>query len=167
MPGGNLKELVDWLRANPDKATAGTGGVAGAEHLAGLMFQNVTGTRFQFIPYRGSGPAVQDMLSDQIDMIFGSPIVTLPHIQAGRLKAHAIMAKSRLATLPDVPTVDEAGAPGAYNLSWLSLWAPKGTAKNIIARLSSAVTVALADSAVKVRFAGIGGRVSLCGEPIR
>jgi len=159
MPGGNLKELVDWLRANPNKATAGTGGLGGAEHLAGLMFQNITGTRFQFIPYRGSAPAVQDMLSDQIDMIFGSPVVTLPHIQAGRLKAYAIMSKSRLESLPDVPTVDEAGAPGAYYQGWLSLWAPKGTPKNIIAKLSSAVTAALADPAVKVRFVGMGGEV--------
>jgi tripartite-type tricarboxylate transporter receptor subunit TctC len=96
MPGGNLTELVAWLRANPNKASAGTGGVAGADHLAGLMFQNVTGTRVQFIRYRGSAPAVQDILAGQIDMMFTFPAVTLPYIQAGRIKAYAAMAKGRL-----------------------------------------------------------------------
>jgi tripartite-type tricarboxylate transporter receptor subunit TctC len=160
MPGGNLKELVDWLRANPAKVSAGTSGVGGAEHLAGLMFQTITGTRVQFVPYRGSAPAVQDMLSGQIDMIFGSPVVTLPHIQAGRLKAYAVMAKSRLKTAPDIPTVDEAGAPGAYYLGWSSLWAPKGTPKDIVAKLSTAVVAALASPDVKARFADMGTDVA-------
>jgi tripartite-type tricarboxylate transporter receptor subunit TctC len=83
MPGSNLTELVAWLRANPEKASVGTGGLGGSEHLAGLMFQNITGTQVQFVPYRGSAPAVQDMLAGQIEMLFGFPTVTLPHIQAG------------------------------------------------------------------------------------
>ena len=106
------------MRANPNKASAGTGGVAGADHLAGLMFQNITGTRVQFIPYRGSAPAVQDMLAGQIDMMFTFPAVTLPYIQAGRIKAYAAMAKGRLKAAPSIPTVDEAGAPGAYFLGF-------------------------------------------------
>jgi tripartite-type tricarboxylate transporter receptor subunit TctC len=156
MPTRNLKELVTWLQANPDKVSVGTGGVGGAEHLAGLVFQNITGTRVQFVPYRGSAPAIQDMLSGQIDMIFGSPIVTLPHIQAGRLKAYAVMAKSRLEAAPEVPTVDEAGAPDAYYLSWSSLWAPNGTPRDIVAKLSNAVVAALADPTIKARFAQLG-----------
>jgi tripartite-type tricarboxylate transporter receptor subunit TctC len=96
MPGGNLIELVAWLRANPEKASVGTGGLGGSEHLAGLLFQNITGTRVQFVPYRGTAPAVQDMLAGQIDMLFGFPTVTLAHIQTGRLKAYAFMANSRL-----------------------------------------------------------------------
>jgi tripartite-type tricarboxylate transporter receptor subunit TctC len=130
MPGGNLTELVTWLRANPGTASAGTGGVGGAKHLAGLVFQNTTGTRVQFVPYRGSAPAVQDMLAGQIDMMFTFAAVTLPHIQAGRLKTYAFKAKSRLEAAPGIPTVDEAGVPGAYFSTWYSLWAPKGTPKD-------------------------------------
>jgi tripartite-type tricarboxylate transporter receptor subunit TctC len=156
MPGANLTELVAWLRANPDKASVGTGGMGGAEHLAGLMFQNITGTRVQFVPYRGSAPAIQDVLAGQIDMIFGFPSVTLPHIQSGRLKAYALMAKSRLEAAPGIPTVDEAGAPGAYFSAWLSLWAPKGTPKDIVAKLTAAVAVTLADPGIKARFADLG-----------
>jgi tripartite-type tricarboxylate transporter receptor subunit TctC len=141
MPGGNLKELIGWLLANPDKATVGTGGVGGDEHLAGLLFQQITRARFQFIPYRGSAPAVQDMLAGHIDMIFGMPLITLPHIQAGRLKAHAFMAKSHLEAAPSIPTVDEAGAAGAYFSSWVSLWAPKGTPRDIIGKLNAATVI--------------------------
>jgi tripartite-type tricarboxylate transporter receptor subunit TctC len=152
MPGRNLTELVAWLRANPDKASVGTGGVGGAEHLAGLMVQRVTETRVQFIPYRGSAPAVQDLLAGHVDMLFGFPAVTLPHVQAGRLKAYAFMAKSHLEAAPGVPTVDEAGAAGAYFSTWFSLWAPKG----IVGTLSAAVVAALADPAIKARFADLG-----------
>ena len=156
MPGNNLEELVAWLRANPGKASTGTGGSAGAEHLAGLMFQTVTGTRVQFVPYRGSAPAIQDMLAGQIDMIFGSPLVSLPHIHAVRLKAYAVMGPSRLEAAPGIPTVDEAGAPGAYYQSWSSLWAPRGTPKVIVAKLSAAVIAALASPGIKTRFAELG-----------
>jgi tripartite-type tricarboxylate transporter receptor subunit TctC len=156
MPGGNLTELVAWLRANPDKASAGTGGVGGAEHLAGLVFENTTGTRVQFVPYRGSAPAVQDMLAGQIDLMFTFAAVTLPHIQASRLKAYAFMAKSRLEAAPAMPTVDEAGVAGAYFSTWYSLWAPKGTPKDIVERLRAAVATALVDPVIKARFAGLG-----------
>jgi tripartite-type tricarboxylate transporter receptor subunit TctC len=156
MPGGNLTELVAWLRANPNKASAGIGGVAGTDHLAGLMFQNITGTRVQFIPNRGSAPAVQDMLAGQIDMMFTFPAVTLPYIQAGRIKAYAAMAKGRLAAAPGIPTVDEAGVPGAYFSTWFSLWASKGTPKDIVAGLNSAIAAALAGPAIKARFADLG-----------
>jgi tripartite-type tricarboxylate transporter receptor subunit TctC len=159
MPGATLSELVAWLRANPDKAIAGTGGVGGAEHLAGLMFQNATGTRVRFVPYRGSAPAIQDMLSGQIDMVFASPLVSLSQVQAGKLKAYAVMGKSRLTPAPDIPTVDEAGAPGAYYLSWSSLWAPKGTPKEIIEKLNTAVVEASADPTLRARYAELAADV--------
>ena len=153
VPGGNLKELVAWLFANPDKASVGTGGVGSTAHIAGLIFQKITGVRVQFIPYRGEAPAIQDLLAGRVDMTFGTPMGTLPFIQAGQLRAYAIMAKSRLAILRDLPTVDEAGVPGAYFSNWLSLWAPKGTPRDIIATLNTAVVAALADPAFKERFA--------------
>jgi tripartite-type tricarboxylate transporter receptor subunit TctC len=152
MPGNTLQELVAWLKANPDKATAGTAGVGGAEHLAGLTFENVTGTRMQFVAYRGGVLAIQDMLTGQIDMGFANPLVSLPHIKAGTLKAYAAMRGRRLAQLPDVPTVDEAGAPNAYYSSWTSLWAPKGTPQDIIAKLNAAVVKASADPALRARY---------------
>jgi tripartite-type tricarboxylate transporter receptor subunit TctC len=167
MPGGNLAELVTWLRANPNKASAGTGGVGGAEHLAGLMFQKTTGTRVQFVPYRGSAPAVQDMLAGQIDMMFTFGAVTLPYIQAGRIKAYAAMTKRRLEAAPGIPTVDEAGVPGAYFSTWFSLWAPKGTPSAIVARLSAAVAAALAEPAIKARFADLGFDVARGINPAR
>jgi tripartite-type tricarboxylate transporter receptor subunit TctC len=156
MPGGNLTELVAWLRANPGMASAGTGGVGGAEHLAGLVFHTISGTRVQFVPYRGSAPAVQDMLAGQIDMMFTFAAVTLPYIQTGRLKTYAFMAKSHLEAALGIPTVDEAGVPGAYFSTWYSLWAPKGTPKDIVARLGAAVAAALSDPAIKARFADLG-----------
>jgi tripartite-type tricarboxylate transporter receptor subunit TctC len=157
MPGADLKEMVAWLRENPDKASVGTAGAGGNGHLAGLIFQDITGTRVQFVPYRGEAPAIQEMLSGHIDMTFATPFGAMPFIQARQLKAYAIMAKSRLELLPDVPTVDEAGAPGAHFASWLSLWAPKGTPKNVVATLNAAVVTALADPTFKARFADAVG----------
>ncbi|HMK80605.1 MAG TPA: tripartite tricarboxylate transporter substrate-binding protein [Xanthobacteraceae bacterium] len=152
MPGGTLQELITWLRANPEKATAGTGGVGGAEHLAGLTFENVTGIRVRFVSYRGGLQALQDTLTGQIDMGFANPLISIPHIRAATLKAYAVMDRRRLAQLPDVPTVDEAGAPGAYYTSWTSLWAPKGTPQEIIARLNAAVIEASTDPRLRARY---------------
>jgi tripartite-type tricarboxylate transporter receptor subunit TctC len=153
MPGRNLKELIERLKANPRKAIAGTGGVGGAEHLAGLMFQSVTGTLLEFAPYRGSAPAIQDMLSGQIDLMFASPIVALPHIKSGGLKAYAVMGPTRLEAAPEMPTVDEAGAPGAHYMGWNALWAPKNTPSQIIAKLNGAIIAASADQSLRSRYA--------------
>jgi tripartite-type tricarboxylate transporter receptor subunit TctC len=160
MPASNLKELVGWLRANPDKASAGTGGVGTTDHLAGIIFQNSTGTRFRFIPYRGTVLALQDMLADQIDMAFANSTVSLPHVRSGRIKAYAVMRTSRLDAAPEIPTVDEAGVPGAHYLPWTAVWAPKDTSKTIIARLNDAVVDALADSTVRARFADLGDDIT-------
>jgi tripartite-type tricarboxylate transporter receptor subunit TctC len=160
MPARDLKGLIAWLRSNPEKATAGTGGVGGAEHLAGLIFQKVTGTRFQFIPYRGIAPAIQDMISGQIDMAFASPTALLPHIRSERLEAYAVMADRRMEAAPDIPSTDEAGAPGAYYLNWAGLWTTKGTPQDVVAKLSAAVSSALSSPVVKARYADFGNDIA-------
>src|SRR5215204_1924160 len=152
IPARDLQELVAWLRANPDKATQGTAGIAGASHLAGILFQKLTGTRFQFVPYRGVGPAIQDTIAGRVDLMFDYVPNSLPHVRAGSVKVHAILAKSRLGTAPDIPTVDEAGVPGLYVSSWQSIWVPKGTPKPVTSRLNAAVVEALNDHGVRQRL---------------
>jgi tripartite-type tricarboxylate transporter receptor subunit TctC len=159
MPAKDLTELLAWLKANPDKATQGTAGTGGASHLAGVFFQTATGTRFQFVPYRGSGPAMQDLLAGQIDMMIDLAASATPQVRAGNVRAYAVTAKSRLAAAPDVPTVDEAGLPGYYVLSWHAVWVPKTTPKSVIAKLNAAVVEALADPAVRKRLADIGQEI--------
>jgi tripartite-type tricarboxylate transporter receptor subunit TctC len=156
MPARDLTELIAWLKANPDKATQGTAGTGGASHLAGVFFQKATGTRFQFVPYRGSAPAMQDLLAGQIDMMIDLAASATPQVRAGNVKAYAVTTKSRLAAAPDVPTVDEAGLPGYYVLSWHAVWVPKTTPKPVVAKLNAAVVEALADPAVRKRLADIG-----------
>jgi tripartite-type tricarboxylate transporter receptor subunit TctC len=156
LPASNLGEFVAWLKANPGTATQGTAGAGGASHVAGVFFQKVTGTRFQSVPYRGSAPAMQDLLAGQIDMMIDLAASAMPQVRGGNVKAYAVTAKSRLAAAPEVPTVDEAGLPGFHVLSWHALWAPKGTPKEAIARLNAAVVAALADPAVRQRLADVG-----------
>jgi len=159
MPAADLKELIAWLRANPDKGFAGTGGVGSGDHLAGLIFANITGTRIQFVPYRGEAPAVQDLVAGQIDLIFAFPLLALPQVRARQIKAYAVMGPDRLDVAPELPTVDEAGAPGSYFANWVALFAPKNTPKEVIATINAAVVIALADTTVKARFADLGTSV--------
>ena len=159
MPARDLTELVAWLKANPDKATQGTAGTGGASHLAGVFFQKATGTRFQFVPYRGSAPAMQDLLAGQIDMMIDLAASATPQVRAGNVKAYAVTAKSRLAAAPDVPTVDEAGLPGYHVLSWHAVWVPKTTPKPVVAKLNAAVIEALADPAVRKRLGDVGQEI--------
>jgi tripartite-type tricarboxylate transporter receptor subunit TctC len=156
MPANDLEGLIAWLKANPDKASQATSGVGSAGHVAGVFFQKVTGTRFGFVPYRGLAPAMQDLVAGQIDMMFDNPATSLPQARAGTIKAYAISAKARLAAAPDLPTADEAGLPGFNVSQWTALWAPKGTPKDIIAKLNGAVVEALADSNVLARLADLG-----------
>jgi tripartite-type tricarboxylate transporter receptor subunit TctC len=159
LPADDLKGLIAWLKANPSKATQGTSGVGSAGHLAGALFQKLTGTSYTFVPYRGLGPAMQDLLAGQVDMVIDVPTGALPQIRAGTVKAYAVTAKTRLAGAPDVPTVDEAGLPGFYASVWYSLFAPAGTPKEVIARLNAAVVDALADPGVRARLGEIGQEV--------
>ena len=151
-PANNLKELTDWLKANPDKASQGTAGAGSASHVSGVYFQKETGTRFQFVPYRGTGPAMQDLVAGQIDLMFDQAANSLPQVRNGNVKAFAVTAKSRLPSAPDIPTMDEAGMPGFYISVWHGLWVPKGTPKDITARLTGAVVESLADPAVRRRL---------------
>jgi tripartite-type tricarboxylate transporter receptor subunit TctC len=159
VPATDLKGFVGWLKANPDKASEGTAGAGSPQHVGGIFFQNLTGTRFQFVPYRGAAPAMQDLLAGQIDLIIDDPTNSLPHVRSGKIKVFAVTARSRLAAAPDIPTVDEAGLPGFYFSRWHALWAPHGTPREVIARLNAALVAALADPTVRARMADLGQEV--------
>jgi len=149
MPANDLESLIVWLRANTDKALAGTAGVGTPPHVGGVLFQAATRTRFQFVPYRSGGFVMQDLLAGQIDMAFLDPVTSLPQMRAGKIKVYAVMAKNRLPAASEIPTVDEAGLPGIYLTPWHAIWAPKGTPNDIISKLNAAVVEALANPVVR------------------
>jgi tripartite-type tricarboxylate transporter receptor subunit TctC len=159
MPANDLKELIAWLKANPGMASAGNSGVGTASHVATVFFQKETRTRLQLVPYRGSAPAMQDLLGGRIDLMFDLAADALPQVRVGSVKAYAVMAKSRIAAAPDVPTVDELGVPGLYISLWNALWAPKGVPKNVIGKLNAAVVDTLADPSVRQRLADLGHEI--------
>jgi tripartite-type tricarboxylate transporter receptor subunit TctC len=160
LPVKNLQELIAWLKANPGKASAGIPGVGSTGNLAGISFQKATGTTFQFVPYRGDGPAVQDMMAGQIDLMIEPSSNFTAQVQAGTIRAIAVPAKTRLSSLPDVPTTDEAGLPGFYASIWFGLWAPKGTSRDIVAKLNAATVTALADANVKDKLNKLGQQIA-------
>jgi tripartite-type tricarboxylate transporter receptor subunit TctC len=158
VPADDLRGLIAWLKANPDKAFLGHAGNGGIVHIAGIRFQKETGTRFGFVPYRGAAPVLQDLVAGQIDLHFGDP-TSVAQVRAGRVKAYAVAAHARLSSAPDIPTVDEAGLPGFYVSVWNGLWVPKRTPQNIIAKLNAAVVEALADPGVRARLADLGQEI--------
>jgi tripartite-type tricarboxylate transporter receptor subunit TctC len=155
LPADDLKGLIAWLKDHPDQGLMGTSGIGAVGHIHGVNFQKVTGTRFRFVPYRGIAPTMQDLVAGQIDMMITSTTDVIPQARAGTIKALAVTNERRVAALPDVPTVDEAGLPGFYTQMWHALWAPAGAPKDAIARLNAAVVEALADPAVQKRLAAI------------
>jgi tripartite-type tricarboxylate transporter receptor subunit TctC len=155
----SLEGLITWLKANPDKALAGTPGAGTPQHVAGIFFQNMTRTRFEFVSYRSSGAMMQDLLASRINLIFDMADNSLLQVRAGVIKAYAVTAKTRLAVAPDIPTTDEAGLPGFHVSVWRALWAPKGTPKTVINKLNAAVVDALADPAVRQRITKSGQRI--------
>jgi tripartite-type tricarboxylate transporter receptor subunit TctC len=159
LPANDLRELVAWLRANPDKASAGTGGVGAPGHLSGIFFQKLTGTSFAFVPYRGTGPALRDLMAGQIDLMIDQASNVVPQIQAGTIKAFAVLSPTRLASTPDVPTVDEAGLAGLHLSVWHGLWAPRAVPAEVIARVNAAVVASLADPKTRDKLAGLGQEV--------
>ncbi len=159
MPAKDLKELIAWLKANPDKATFGTIGVGSPSHVFGTYLQNATGTRFQFVPYRGGAPVMQDLVAGQIDLSCLESSNTLANVRAGKIKAYALLTSSRWSQAPDVPTVDEAGVPGLYMPFWHGLWVPHGTPKDIVARLNGAVVETLSDPAIVKRLGELGQEI--------
>ena len=156
VPAKNLNEFVGWIKANEGKVSAGTAGAGSATHVAGVYFQNVTGTRFQFVPYRGTGPALQDLVAGQIDFIVDQASNSLQHVRDGKIRAYAVTASARLPSAPDIPTVAEAGLPSLDISVWYGLWAPKGIPKEIIAKLNAAAVQALSEPTVRQRFAELG-----------
>ena len=156
LPANDLNGLIAWLKANPNKATQGHTGVGSANHISGIAFQKETGTRFEFVPYRGGAPALQDLVAGQIDLLIIVPSTSLPQVRAGLVKTYAVLAKVRLAAAPDIPTVDEAGLPSFHASLWHGLWVPKLTPPTIIAKLNAAVVDALADPGVRARLADLG-----------
>jgi tripartite-type tricarboxylate transporter receptor subunit TctC len=151
LPVNDLQGLVAWLRASAGKATEGTAGAGSPEHIGGVILQSITGAQWQFVPYRGAAPKIQDLLGGQFDWTFANP-TSLSQLRGSNVKILAVTAKSRLAFAPDVPTTDEAGLPGFYLSFWHGLWAPKGTPPDIIAKLNNAIISALADPQVRERF---------------
>jgi tripartite-type tricarboxylate transporter receptor subunit TctC len=156
LPARNLNELILWLRANPDKATAATVGVGSGAHLCAIYFQNATGTQFQLVPYRGGAPAIQDLIAGRVDLMCDNASTSLPQARNGNIKPLAVLAKGRWGAAPDVPTADEAGLPGLHVPFWHWLWAPAGTTKEAIIRLNSAVINALADPTARQRLSEMG-----------
>jgi tripartite-type tricarboxylate transporter receptor subunit TctC len=156
LPADDLKGLIAWLKANPDKASVGIAGVGATGHLTGISLQKETGTKFQFVPYRGNGPAMQDLLAEQIDFMIEPSSNFKSLVGAGSVKPYAITGKARLPSSPDIPTADEAGLPGFFASLWYGLWVPKDTPKDIIAKLNATMVQLLADPAVKQRLAELG-----------
>lgn len=154
LPAQSTGELIAWLKENT--AAVGTAGAGSASHIGGLLFQSITHARFVFVPYRGAGPAMQDLVAGQIDLMLDQPPNSLPHVHEGQIKAFAVTSKERLPAAPEIPTVDEVGLPGLYVSVWYGLWVPKGTPKEIIASLNAAVSDALADPALRKRFTDLG-----------
>jgi tripartite-type tricarboxylate transporter receptor subunit TctC len=160
LPASNLQELIAWLKANPDKATQGTAGPGSGQHVSGVYFQNITQTSFQFVPYRaGSSEIMRDLVAGHIDLTFDQAITALPHVRGGRVKAYAVTSNNRLAAAPEIPTVDEAGAPGVYISTWYGMWVPKGTPPEAVRKLTAAAMDALADPTVRERLAGLGQEI--------
>src|SRR5215471_14772113 len=156
LPAKDLTELIGWLKLNQDKASAGTAGAGASTHMAALLFQQLTGVRFQLVPYRGAAPALQDVMAGQIDLMLDVVSNSLPYLQSGKIKAYAVTAGTRLGSAPEIPTVDEAGLPGFHMSTWYGLFGPKAMPRDVLAKLNAATVSALADPTVGRRFADLG-----------
>jgi tripartite-type tricarboxylate transporter receptor subunit TctC len=151
-PAKDLKELIAWFKANPGKATAGMVGSGGIDQIAGTYFQHLTGTQFQFVPYRGGPPIIQDLVAGHIDMWIGGATAALGQVRSGQLKAYVMFSDRRWFAAPDVPTAAELGLHELTVPFWMGLWAPKGTPRNIVVKLNAAVLAAQSDAATRQRL---------------
>jgi tripartite-type tricarboxylate transporter receptor subunit TctC len=154
LPADDLKTLVAWMKANPGEAKFVNQNAAA--QVTGILMQQSTGTRVQFIPYRGAGPAMQDLVAGHVDLLVVQAAAALPQVQSGTIKAIANLSPRRSAAVPNIPTSDEGGVPGLYASGWFGLFAPKGTPKDVVGKLNEAMAQALADPAVRARFAELG-----------
>ncbi|WOH69510.1 tripartite tricarboxylate transporter substrate binding protein BugD [Bradyrhizobium sp. BWA-3-5] len=156
VPATSLKEFLAWLKAQPAAPTAGTAGAGSGSHIAGLYFENVSGIKLQYVPYRGTGPAMNDLVAGQIDMIVDQTSNSIPQVRAGNIRAYAITDSKRVESVADIPTVDEAGLPGFHMTLWSGLWVPKDTPKDVVAKLNAATVEALNDPAVRKQLENLG-----------
>lgn len=156
LPPSDAKELISWLKARNATTTFGTVGTGSAAQLAAVSFANAIGVKFQYVPYRGAGPAIQDLLGGQIDLSCLEASSTLPYVQAGKMKAYAVVADQRWPKSPATPTATEAGAPGVSLPFWHGLWTTAGTPKAVVDKLDGAVKTALADPGVRARLDALG-----------
>lgn len=159
LPAKDLKSLIEYAKANPDKLNAGTGGPGTPSHISAVYFGNETKSTVTIIHYKGSGPALQDVMAGHIDMTFEQALTALPQVRGGRLRAYAVTAKTRLASAPDIPTTDEAGLPGFYMSIWHAFWAPKGTPPDVIAKLNGAIRDAIKDPGLSKKLADLGQEI--------
>jgi tripartite-type tricarboxylate transporter receptor subunit TctC len=159
VPAKTLKELIAWLKARPAPATAGTAGAGSGSHIAGLYFENVTGIKLQYVPYRGTAPAMNDLVAGQIDLIIDQTSNSIGQVRAGTIRAYAVTDDKRVEQASDIPTTDEAGLPGFHMTLWSGLWVPKGTPKEVVAKLNAAAVGALNDPAVRKQFENLGLRM--------
>ena len=154
LPANDLRELIAWMKARPGEARF-VNQLAAAQ-VSGILLQQLTDTKVTFIPYRGAGPAMTDLVSGQVDLMVVQSAAALPQVRGGTIKAIANLSPERSPSIPDIPTSDEGGVPGWHMAGWFGLFAPRATPNDVIARLNGAMTQALADPAVKARFAELG-----------
>jgi tripartite-type tricarboxylate transporter receptor subunit TctC len=152
MPAKDLKELIAWLKVNADKTSQGNSGIGTPSHVAGILFQNAVGARWQLVPYRSAGLSMQDLVAGNIDVTLDTPAISMSQVRSGNIKAYAVTAKSRIDAAPDIPTTDEAGLPGFYFSFWHAIWVPKGTPKDIVAKLNGALVSTLADPVLRQKL---------------
>src|SRR5215213_8607396 len=156
VPAKSLKELLEWLKTKPTPAAAGTAGAGSGSHIAGLYFENVTGIKLQYVPYRGTGPAMNDLVGGQIDLIVDQTSNSIGQVRAGNIRGYAVTDIGRAPSAPDIPTTDEAGLPGFHMTLWSGLWVPKDTPKDVVAKLNAAAVDALNDPAVRKQLENLG-----------
>jgi tripartite-type tricarboxylate transporter receptor subunit TctC len=156
VPAKTLPELLAWLKAKPTPPTAGTAGAGSGSHIAGLYFENATGIKLQYVPYRGTAPALTDLVAGQIDMIIDQTSNSISQIRAGTIRAYAVTAEKRVASAPDIPTTDEVGLKGFHMTLWSGLWVPKNTPPDVIAKLNAAAVEAMNDPAIRKKFENLG-----------
>jgi tripartite-type tricarboxylate transporter receptor subunit TctC len=156
VPAKSLGELLAWLKAKPSPPTAGTAGAGSGSHIAGLYFESVTGIKLQYVPYRGTAPALNDLVAGQIDVIVDQLSNSISQVRAGTIRGYAVTDTKRVESAADIPTTDEAGLPGFHMTLWSGLWAPKDTPKPIIAKLNAAAVDALNDPAVRAKLENLG-----------